>query len=283
MNKILSLSVLTLLGLIGSFQAPKISWVAIGDSITYLNEHTSETGGRITKGYMTLVTEKLDNISYSNQGHNGWTSSDIVDSIEVLKIQKADVYSIFLGTNDWWQGRRIGTSEDYINDTGNGTFYGSFRRIIDKLRTLNNDARLILITPLQRADFVNIVDFRNNAWGSYRKKNEQSLADFAEAIAEIGKIGHFDVIDLYNDPVLKIDNLIKFKRVKDPLTSTYKNYPYPDFIDIPFNAETDDYPYPGEAIDLTYDGLHPSDKGYAIIADRLINLLKTYNCNSGKL
>lgn len=51
----------------------KIKWVAIGDSIpTYLNEYTNDN--RITKGYMTLVVEKLPNISYINQGHNGWTS-----------------------------------------------------------------------------------------------------------------------------------------------------------------------------------------------------------------
>jgi lysophospholipase L1-like esterase len=29
-------------------------------------------------------------------------------------------------------------------------------------------------------------------------------------------------------------------------------------------------------IDMTYDGLHPSDKGYAIIADMLVKVLKKY-------
>ncbi len=38
-----------------SFSRPEITWVAIGDSITYLNEHTNETGNRLTKGYMTRV------------------------------------------------------------------------------------------------------------------------------------------------------------------------------------------------------------------------------------
>ena len=35
-------------------------WVAIGDSITYLNEHLGEANNRITKGYMTRVVEKSD-------------------------------------------------------------------------------------------------------------------------------------------------------------------------------------------------------------------------------
>src|SRR4029079_4790217 len=90
--------------LFASFSPKEITWVAIGDSITYLNDHANETGNRITKGYMTMVAEKLPGIHFINQGHNGWTSGGIADSINNLGLVKADVYSIFLGTNDWWQG-----------------------------------------------------------------------------------------------------------------------------------------------------------------------------------
>ena len=45
----------------------QVKWVAIGDSITYLNEHPDETGNRITKGYMTRVVEKMPNIQYRKQ------------------------------------------------------------------------------------------------------------------------------------------------------------------------------------------------------------------------
>jgi lysophospholipase L1-like esterase len=266
---------LAVFSFITSCSPKKLSWVAIGDSITYLNEHAPETEGRITKGYMTMVTDKLKNISYSNQGYSGWTSADIVDSINVLNIGKADIYSVFLGTNDWWQGRLIGTFSDYKNSAGNGTLYGSFRLIVDKLRFLNKDARVILITPMQRVDFVQVGNLKNNAWGSYRNKHGQSLSVFADAIREIGRYEKFDVIDLYNDPELKIESLVKFKRLKDPATSEYKNYTYPSFIDVPFNPETDEYPYPVEAMDLTYDGLHPSDKGFDFIARRLISVLET--------
>src|SRR6201989_2225861 len=159
--------------MICSFSRKETTWVAIGDSITYLNEHTNETGNRITKGYMTLVTEKLPNIHYIKQGHNGWTSGGIANDIEKLGLTKTDVYSVFLGTNDWWAGRAVGTIEDYKNNTGNNTVYGSFRIIIDKLRSLNKDAKIILITPMQRLDFVHINDMKNNAWGSYKAKNGQ--------------------------------------------------------------------------------------------------------------
>ena len=259
-----------------SFSKKEIKWVAIGDSITYLNEHANETGNRITKGYMTRVAEKLPNISYTNQGHNGWTSGNIADAIETLGLQKADVYSIFLGTNDWWQGRPLGTIVDYKNNTGNKTVYGSYRIIINKLRSLNKDAKIILITPMQRVDFVYFGDMKNNAYGSYKDKNGQSLAQFADAVNAIGKYENFKVVDLYNKSGITLENLVKYKRLKNPETGSYKNYSYPSFIDMPFNPATDEYPYPVDAIDMTYDGLHPSDKGYEIIANMLVKIMKHY-------
>ncbi|MEO6327295.1 MAG: SGNH/GDSL hydrolase family protein [Ginsengibacter sp.] len=257
-----------------SFNHKNISWIAIGDSITYLNEHTEETGNRVVKGYMTRVVEKYPYIHYINQGHNGWTSGDIAKQVETIGLTKADLYSVFLGTNDWWQGRPVGTFEDYQHNTGINTAYGSFRIIIDKLRDLNDKAKIILITPMQRADFVYIANLKNNAYGSYKDKNGQSLALFAEAIKKIAVYEHFDVIDLYNKKSLGVKNLVNYKRLKEPQTGVYKNYSYPAFIGVPFNAETDDYPYPINAMNITYDGLHPSDKGYSIIAKAIIRILR---------
>jgi lysophospholipase L1-like esterase len=259
-----------------SFTPRKITWVAIGDSITYLNEHPDETANRIAKGYMTRVVEKLPNVHYINQGHNGWTSGGIAKEIDNLGIIKADVYSVFLGTNDWWAGRPVGVFTDYLNNTGNTTVYGSFRIIINKLRSLNKDAHIILITPMQRVDFVYINDMKNNAWGSYKEKNGQSLEAFARAIKAIAKYEHFDCIDLYHKKGMGLKSLVNYKRLKDPETGRYKNYPYPEFIGIPFNPATDEYPYPVGAMNVTFDGLHPSDKGFSMIADLLVPKLKKY-------
>ena len=259
-----------------AFKPKDLTWVAIGDSITYLNEHQNETGHRITKGYMTRVTEKLPHIHYTNQGHNGWTSIRIADSIDKLGIQKADIYSIFLGTNDWWQGRSLGTFTNYQNNTGTSTVYGAFRVIVNKLRTLNSEAKIILITPMQRGDFVYINNMKNNAYGSYKEKNGQSLEKFAVAIDSIARFEHFAVVDLYHQKNMSLKTIVKYKRVKDPATGQYKNYPYPDFIDVPFNPETDEYPYPVESMDVTYDGLHPSDKGYEVISKMLLKIMKKY-------
>jgi len=274
MRKLLLLAVL-IVG-ITSFTHKPITWVAIGDSITWLNDHPEGSGNRTTKGYMTRVTDKLPYIQYINQGYSGWTSGKIADSIEKLKLIKADVYSVFLGTNDWWQGRPLGTLTDYQQNTGNKTVFGSYRIIIDKLRSLNPDAKIILITPMQRVDFVYFGYFKNNAWGSYKDKNGQLLSQFADAVNAIAAYEHLPVVDLYNKSGMTLKNLVHFKRLKDPQTGIYKNYPYPDFINVPFNPETDEYPYPVEAIDMTYDGLHPSDKGFDIIGRMLVKVMKKY-------
>jgi len=257
------------------FTQKETSWVAIGDSITYLNDHPDETGNRLQKGYLTRTVEKVPGLKYINQGHNGWTSGGIADKIENLGLVKADIYTIFLGTNDWWQGRPIGTFSDYQNNTGNNTVFGSFRIIIDKLRDLNKDAKIILITPMQRSDFVYINDMMNNAYGSYKKKNNQSLAQFADVIKTIGKAEHFPVVDLYYKSGMTQKNLVKFKRLKVPgAENSYKNYRYPDFTNIAFDPQQTEYAYPPEAIDMTYDGLHPSDRGCEVIAKMLAKELK---------
>lgn len=251
-----------------------LTWVAIGDSITYLNDHPDETGDRISKGYLSLVEEKYPEIEVINKGYNGWTAVKIAQEFDKLEIPRADVYSIFLGTNDWWGGKPLGTLSDYQTSKGYETVHGAFRVIIDKIRQLNPQAKIILLTPMKRVDFVYINNPKNNAYGSYRAKDGQNLGDFAEAINAIGDLEEFPVVDLFNNKSLGLSDLVRFKRLKDPKTGDYRNYKYPDFIDIPFDPETDEYPYPEKSIAVTYDGLHPSDRGYRLIAKELYPLFK---------
>jgi lysophospholipase L1-like esterase len=118
---------------------------------------------------------------------------------------------------------------------------------------------------------------KNAAYGSYKEKNGQTLEQFADAIKTIAKSESVELVDLYHKSGMTIKNLVKYKRLKDPKTAgAYRNYSYPDYIGIPFNPETDEYPYPLEAVDMTYDGLHPSDKGYEVIAGMLVKVMKRF-------
>lgn len=274
MNKLICLSLLVIIFPILSFTHHPLTWVAIGDSITYLNDHTGETGNRVTKGYLSRVTEKLSYIQYINQGHNGWTSGRIAHYVDSLGIPRADVYSIFLGTNDWWRGDHVGRWEDYASATGDTTVYGSFRIIINKIRSLNPDASIVLITPLQRGDFVYVNDAKNNAYGSYRAKAGQTLEQVVDAIRDIGEHEHFKVVDLYHNRHLSVARTVHYKRLRDPQTGEYRNYSYPAYTNVPFTPGADEYPYPMDAINMTYDGLHPSDKGNAYIAKQLVKVMK---------
>jgi lysophospholipase L1-like esterase len=263
--------------LIFAFSHKPLTWVAIGDSITYLNDHKDETGNRLTSGYLSDVVARLPYIQYKNWGRNGWTTTGFADHIEQLNIPVGDVYTVFLGTNDWWGGHRIGHWSDYEQATGDSTIYGSFRVLINKLHSLNPTAPVILITPMPRADFVYINGAANNAYGSYKEKAGQTLEQVAEAVIDIGRHEHLKVIDLYHEKRLAIPRLVQFKRLKNPETAgAYRNYPYPDYTTIPFDPAKDEYPYPPEAVGMTYDGLHPSDKGCAVIAKKLVKALKKF-------
>ena len=274
MKKAFLLLALPLILSLTAFDHHPLTWVAIGDSITYLNDHQNETKDRLTKGYMTQVTEKLPYIHYINQGHNGWTTGGIARSIEKLGLVPADVYTIFLGTNDWWHSDSIGTWDDYVNNTGDSTIYGAWRTILDKLKSLNKDATIILITPMQRGDFVYVNNAKNNAYGSYKEKSGRTLEQVVAAVQNIGDHEHLRVIDLYHNKKLSVARTVKYKRLKDPQTGQYRNYTYPGYVGIPFDPTADEYPYPPDAMNITYDGLHPTDKGDAIIAKRLVKAFK---------
>src|SRR5580698_5325752 len=95
--------ILSLLESFSSFSPQKAStWTAIGDSITFQDDKPESTKNRITRGYMSRVTEKLPYLHFNNVGRGGWTAKNTADSINSLGIGKTDFYSVFLGTNDWW-------------------------------------------------------------------------------------------------------------------------------------------------------------------------------------
>ena len=255
----------------------ELTWMAIGDSITYMNGRPELSKNRISKGYMDDVVAELPYVHYVNNGHSGWTAKAIADNINNLNLVKSDIYSVFLGTNDWWTCLPIGTFSDYQNNTGDATVYGSYRTIIDKIRSLNPDAVIILITPLHRTDYVDLNNPAIFIHGDYSaNKDGVFLSQYADAIKAIAKAENLKLVDLYYKSGITTENAVNFRRLRDPATHEYKNYTYPTWLSIPYSPPADDYPYPPEAMNWVYDGLHPSDKGHQRIADMLVKVMKKY-------
>ena len=239
----------------------KIRWCAIGDSFTYLNDHLEETGYRLHKGYLTRILEKLPEypLQLNNIGINGSTTQDWISQ----PIPEADVYTVLLGTNDWHHHIPKGNMDD-LRNRAEGTVLGNLGILLDHIRAAAPGAKIIGGNPVERADFVYLLDPENNAMGSYAPENGVWLKDLAADILAAYQAEGAAAVDLWTRSGFRQDNVIRFKRVRR--NGACEDLPFPDYPGIPFDPGRDEYPYPEEAIALTYDGLHPSDEGADILA-----------------
>ncbi len=242
------------------------TWCAIGDSFTYLNDHLDETDYRVSEGYLSRVLKRLPDLALINAGVNGSTTKDWL----TIPIPFADVYTILLGTNDWHQQIPLGTKEEFQKEES-GTILGNLGVLRKRIYLVNKEAKILVMNPVERADFICVLDTLNQAQGSYAPEADVMLSEVAEAICSCAKEAGLCTLDLYKECGFTQENVIHFKRLKKD--GIYQNLPYPDYIGVPYHPETDEYPYPQEAVALTYDGLHPSDRGNEIIAGLVADAL----------
>ncbi len=238
----------------------RIRWCAIGDSFTYLNDHPDETDFRVRKGYLTRIQEKLPFLMLRNLGINGSTFADWTR----VPIPEADLYTVLLGTNDWHQGFPLGSPGDF-RGRKKGTILGHMGIVMDHIRASAPGAVMLVGNPVERADFVYLLDAENNAAGSYAPVKGLWLSEVASAILEACREEDVPTVDCHGRSGFTQDRLVRFKRVVRD--GQIADLPYPDYAGIPFRPGKDPYPYPPEAVDLTYDGLHPSEEGCEILAD----------------
>ncbi len=249
----------------------RVRWCAVGDSFTYLNDHLDETGYRVSKGYLSRILEKLPVLELRNIGINGSTFRDWIDQ----PIPEADLYTVLLGTNDWHAGFALGTEEDFQRRRP-GTILGHLGILLEHIREASPDAKILVGNPVERADFVYLLDPENNAPGSYAPEHGQRLSSVAEGILKACGNAGIPTVNCHDLSGFTQEKLIRFKRVR--VGKTYRDLPYPDYVGIPFRPKEDDYPYPMEAMALTYDGLHPTDEGCEVLAglfaEKITELLK---------
>lgn len=245
-----------------------LTWCAIGDSLTYLNDHLDETGNYVTRGYLSRICDSVPELSLQNIGINGSTTRDWL----TVPLPSADVYTVLLGSNDWHQGIRQGSQADFASGTP-GTILGNLGNLLGRIRAINADAAVLVATPIARTDFVYLFDPTNNAQGSYAPEHGQHLDDIAHAILSACSAQRIPCVNLFDGSGITPENAVKFKRVRTE--SGICDLPYPEYVGLPFDPAGDPYPYPPEAQALTYDGLHPSDEGNECIAALLSDALRT--------
>lgn len=160
-------------------------WCSLGTSISWLNENTANYP--LTKGYQTRVMEKLQFTNFSNKAVNGGTLSSAISEVAL-----ADYYTIEHGINDWGHSTPVGTIDDYIKNTKNGTFAAIYRQLIDRIFARNKKARVILCTPRKAYGFNGYLP---DHW--YDPKDGIYLQDYAEVIRQIAAYESFPVADFF--------------------------------------------------------------------------------------
>lgn len=210
-------------------------WCALGTSITWYNDNVSVADGGFTKGYPTRVMEKLGFTKFTNKGVSGGALKTALPLVV-----KADYYTIEHGINDWGQSIPVGTMEDYINNTDNGTFAAEYRKLIDKIYSVNPKAKVVICTPRRGYGFSGYLPDH-----CYDPKNGIYLEEYAEMARKIADYESIPVADFY-----------KYCGGQRDLLNESLN-----------NARAN-------TVGFYNDAVHPNDKGYQRMANVLIDALE---------
>lgn len=159
-------------------------WQSLGTSISWYNSNVSSA---FTKGYQTRVLEKIEFSKFTNSGANASCLSSAIGLV-----QKADYYTIEHGINDWGNSVKVGTFDDYLNNTKNGTFAASYRQLIDKIYQTNPKALIVLCTPRKAYGFGTYLPAH---W--YDAKNGIYLKEYVDIIYKIAEYESLPVADFF--------------------------------------------------------------------------------------
>lgn len=241
MKKILLLAALVGFVLPATAQNRQINahWCALGTSITWYNENVATANGGFTKGYQTRVKEKLNFKQYTNKGVNGGELKTAIP-----QVIKADYYTIEHGVNDWHKKVPVGTIDDYINNTNNGTFAADYRKLIDAIYKANPKAKIVICTPRQGAGFRGTNGPYTCPYDPRGDINGVYLKDYADMARQIAEFESIPVADFFST------------------CANWRNI-YQMSLN---NARAAD--------GLHEDGVHPNDDSYQMMANVLIDALE---------
>lgn len=162
-----------------------VKWCSLGTSITWYNSHA---GATFQKGYQTRTMERYKFADFVNKGISGGCVSSAIGQVE-----PADFYTVEHGVNDWGNRVNPGTIDDYVNDTGNGTFAASYRKVINAIRAANPQAKIVICTPRKGYGFGTYLPDHCDK----QQPNGYYLKDYVDVVRAIAKKEKFPLADFY--------------------------------------------------------------------------------------
>lgn len=167
-------------------------WNVIGDSITYGTGST--TGNR----YYDLIDSEKQFATKNIYGYFGWSiaktnNGSVYDKRTEWELS-ADLYTIFLGTNDYLHGSDIGT----ISDSTTDTLMGGLNLMLTYIMTNSPTAKIGVITPAKSIC---------NGKTSFLEANSKgkTLIDYCNAIKEVCSKFGVPCYNLYENCMMNID------------------------------------------------------------------------------
>lgn len=147
-------------------------WNVIGDSITY------GTGSTDGNRYYDLIDSEKHFVTKNIYGYFGWSiartnNGSVYDKRTEWELS-ADLYTIFLGTNDYLHGSDIGT----ITDSTTDTLMGGLNLMLTYIMTNSPTAKIGVITPAKCICNGNSSFLEVNSKGN-------TLLDYCNAIEEV--------------------------------------------------------------------------------------------------
>lgn len=162
-------------------------WYCIGDSLTSNNLYQ----GRVSDlcKFNSVVTD----------GQPGAGMATMADHVTSENLADIDLVTVFAGMYDFGGNTPLGIISD---DKTVNTFYGNLEKVIDKVSTLNPEAKITFITPLKigKSQYGVIYPSVNSAG--------VSLEQYAQAIKEVCAKHQIQVIDLFNQSELDYNGLL---------------------------------------------------------------------------
>lgn len=175
-------------------QGKKVLW--LGDSITY------------SGFYIPFVLKETGLTTLANYAVPGQGVRTMSDQLTAETIARADLISVFGGTNDYGDNRPLGTladcRADYDEASGKSFYYDVFY-VLNAIFTLKPEVPVVFSTPLKRGNVAGQTVVYPAANGAGVK-----LEQYVQAIKEVCSLFSVPVCDLFNESGVNLYNLSLF-------------------------------------------------------------------------